>query len=135
MQRYLAEVFPIADLMDPSKQASVWGDLLDIDEDGLSTLQEFFHNLKPTEPSDDPIRSTTVQEGGRDYLDLIFRRRKDHQGVEQIVEAAGSLDSNDWQTLTEFIEIITEIDAETEEVCVRFDMTDAARGFLRLRLR
>lgn len=135
LQRFLSEIFDVDDLIDPSKESTLWGDGIDIDEDGLTTLQEFFHNLSPTTINDDPIRSATIEEGGREYLDFIFRRRKDHQGVEQIVEAANSLDSDDWQTLTAFIEIITEIDADTEEVCVRFDMTDATRGFLRLRIR
>lgn len=133
-QAFLSAFFDASILTDPAKEATHWGFDADIDEDALNTLQEFFHNLSPTLADDSPISSSVVTDAGTKFLDIVFQRRKDHQGVQQIIEEGASPAAASWQTSAAFTESVTSIDAETEAVRIRYDITSLTRRFLRLKL-
>ncbi len=131
-QQFLTAAFSEEDLVDPAKEDTLWGPEVDLDQDGLATIQEYFHNLSLTTPNNDPISSSTVSEGGKQYLDIVFPRRKDYTGVEFCIQGATSLTEDSWQIYTGAVETVTPLDAEIDQVRFRFDITGDTRQFWRL---
>src|SRR4051794_11482562 len=70
--------FSAADLADPSKEATVWGDKADPDNDGRDNLMEFALGLDPnkTEAATAAISIGMVDISGSKYATITFRRRK-----------------------------------------------------------
>lgn len=133
-QEFLEASFSLSDLWDSTKEATVWGEDANRDGDVLNTLQEFFHNTSPTSWNEDPVDSSMVEDGGTTYLQIVFRRRKDHEGVTQVIEESSTPASGGWQASGAVTETVMSIDADTEEVTIRYEIGLLVRYFLRLKL-
>ncbi|MFT5191610.1 MAG: hypothetical protein ACI9DF_004572 [Verrucomicrobiales bacterium] len=131
-QAWVTGLFSLADITDPTKEATLWGPDANNDGDVLVNLEEFFYN-KSTATFDPqhPLASQTIEDSGVDYIELIFPRRKTYDGVQQIIEESPTPDN--WQTHIA-TETVTSLDATTDEVRIRYAINTLIRRFLRIRL-
>jgi hypothetical protein len=77
LEAWRAGYFTAADLQDPAKEATVWGDLADPDNDGRLNLMEFTLGLNPlgSEPQEFAFVTQIVTDTGNRYLTLAFNAR------------------------------------------------------------
>jgi hypothetical protein len=138
--------FP-ADFTDPTKEASIWGDLADPDKDSIINLVEFALGLDPNDPTRPPADATdpgapvvsVVDDGGQLFLTIQYSRRASRPCHEVIVESSGDLEI--WDFSGTNIQIVGSPAAipgsDYELVTQRYatPLTPAAgAGFLRLRV-
>jgi hypothetical protein len=127
--------FSAGDLADPSKEATVWGDLADPDGDGRLNLMEYALGLDPLNGADagDAITSSVVTDAGNVYNALTFKHRLTDPSLTYQVEVSG--DKVSWTTGTVTL-TPTGINAEFEWATVR-DGTPISSGgarFIRLHI-
>ena len=126
--------FALEDLLDPIKEATVWGTTANPDGDSLSNLEEYFHVTSPLSREEDPISSNTIEVGMVEYLEMVFPRRKNPAGVLQIIEEAAVPNTAGWGPATGILESTESVNTSTEEVRIRYPIGTLTRRFLRLRL-
>jgi hypothetical protein len=88
------QYFAAADLADPAKEASVWGDEADPDGDGLANLVEMVTGMIPNNGASRELPTAswwTDPESSARYLTLTCRLREEMAGVTIIAEASGNL--------------------------------------------
>ncbi|NJR42009.1 MAG: discoidin domain-containing protein [Akkermansiaceae bacterium] len=88
-----------ADLNDPAKEATHWGNSADLDGDGQSTLEEFAFGTAPNSAaSRAPVAVTTATDpvSGIQYFDLTFRRWRTGNGISYLIDYSENL--IDWTT-------------------------------------
>jgi hypothetical protein len=90
--------FSPADLTDPSKEVTVWGDKADPDHDGLDNLLEFALGLNPNqrETSQQGLAPSLIESAGNKYLVLSYRHRVSEPLLQYIVEV--SPDKQAWNS-------------------------------------
>src|SRR3954447_3162586 len=130
--------FTAADLSDPTKESTVWGDTVDPDNDGHDNLMELALGLDPnkTEPTTDAISTGISDVSGSKYATITFRRRKTEPLLQYVPEV-----SADGQTWSSGAGALTQLSATsvdtTFELATYQDLTpvDAANPrFIRLRI-
>lgn len=135
LEVWRARYFSAGDLQDPAKEATVWGDLADPDNDGRHNLMEFALGLNPlaSEPQDAAFVSQTLDSGGNQFLTLTFNARIDESLVQYVTEV--SADNALWAASTLRI-AATPVNSEFERVTHRdtVPITPANARFIRLRV-
>jgi len=135
LDRWRASYFSSADLQDPTKEATVWGDLADPDNDGRNNLMEFALGLNPlgSEPQDTVLVSGTVNSGGNQYLTLTFNSRINEPLLQYLVEV--SADNATWSATAQRVST-TPVNADFERVTYQDNVaiTPQAARFIRLRV-
>jgi Fibronectin type III domain/Bacterial Ig domain len=96
LDTWRAQYFSQSDLLDPSKEASVWGDKADPDNDGRDNLLEFALGLNPLkkDPNQGALDNTVVDIAGAKYAALAFIRRKNEPLLQYLPEVSG--DGQTW---------------------------------------
>jgi hypothetical protein len=138
LDTWRSQQFSVADLSDPTKEATVWGDKADPDQDGRDNLLEFALGLNPNqeEASQQAISSTIVDVGGVKYGGLIFLRRINEPLLQYIPEV--SSDKLNWSSGAGVVQLVSTVplNATFETVSVQ-DLTPISPGnprFIRLRI-
>jgi hypothetical protein len=135
LERWRTSYFSAADLQDPTKEATLWGDLADPDNDGRNNLMEFALGLNPlgSEPQESAFVSATVSSGGNQYQTLTFSSRINETLVQYIPEV--SADNTTWSATAVRI-ASTPVNAQFERVTYRdpVPITSEAARFIRLRV-
>ena len=130
-----ATYFSSTDLQNPAKEATLWGDLADPDNDGRNNLMEFALGLNPlgSESQDAALVSGTVNSGGNQYLTLTFNSRINEPLLQYIPEVSG--DNVNWSAAAQRIST-TPINADFERVTWQdtVPITPQAARFMRLRV-
>ena len=98
--------------------------MADSDADGMKNLYEFAVNADPTASDTDAgIESEAVQEDGDDWIEVQFRRRRDHSdiGLNYAVEFSEGLAEVSWSSAIAAAEssVVPNADGITETVTVR----------------
>jgi hypothetical protein len=116
--------------------------LANADFDDRTNLEEYGLGGSPMLAGDGTghvPRLLSVEEGGLDYLEISYRRRRDAwlRGLTYTVERCDDLTASGWQTsgLTETGSVV--IDVDFEEVTVRLDgpmMPESGPEFMRVRI-
>ena len=123
------QFFTVADLADPNKQATVWGDSADPDHDGYGNLMEYALGRNPAgQPQNEPaVRSEVRTEGNSHYHYLIFSRRKNDTTLQYAPQV--SEDKQNWNSgMGSVIQIsTTTIDDNLETVAYK-DLTPINQG-------
>jgi hypothetical protein len=135
IQEWRAANFTAADLQDPTKEATVWGDAADPDSDGRDNLMEYALGLNPlaSEPQESALVSQTVTISGSQYQTLTFNARLGDSTLQYIPEV--SADNTTWSA-TAILMSTTPVNADFQRVTYRDPVAiaaDAAR-FIRLRV-
>lgn len=93
IQNWRTQHFTAADLADPAKAATVWGDLADPDHDGRNNLLEYALGLNPVDASDasQGINVQVLTSGTNHYQSLTFQRRKDDSSLIYVPQVSGNL--------------------------------------------
>jgi hypothetical protein len=127
--------FTAADLEDPAREATVWGELADPDNDGRHNLMEFALGLHPlgSEPQELAFVTAVVTSGGNQYLTLTFNSRINEPLIQYIPEV--SADNTTWSATTQRT-ASTPVNAVFERVTYRdsVPITSEAARFIRLRV-
>jgi len=135
IETWRATYFSAADLQDPTKEATVWGDLADPDNDGRDNLMEYALGLNPlgSEPQDAAFVSSTVNVGGNQYQTLTFNARVNETTLQYIPEV--SADNATWAA-TAILVSTTPVNADFQRVTYRDSVAIAADSarFMRLRV-
>ncbi|PYI88063.1 MAG: hypothetical protein DME26_04240 [Verrucomicrobia bacterium] len=135
LDRWRTSYFSSTDLQDPTKEATLWGDLADPDNDGRNNLMEFALGLNPlgSEPQDTVLVSGTVNSGGNQYLTLTFNSRINEPLLQYLVEV--SADNATWSTTAQRVSN-TPINSDFERVTWQdtVPITPQAARFIRLRV-
>lgn len=135
LEVWRANYFTTADLQDPTKEATIWGDLADPDSDGRHNLMEFALGLNPlaSEPQEFAFVSQHVNFGGNQYLTLTFNSRINEPLIQYIPEV--SSDNAVWSATTQRT-AVTPLNAEFERVTYQdtVPITSQAARFIRLRV-
>jgi hypothetical protein len=135
LQAWRASYFIAADLQDPAKEATVWGDLADPDNDGRLNLMEFALGLNPlgSEPQEFAFVTQIVSDTGNRYLTLTFNARMNEPTLQYIPEV--SPDGTTWSATaqrTANLPVNSEFAQVTYQDSVPI-ISDTAR-FIRLRV-
>jgi hypothetical protein len=85
-----AQHFSAAELADPEKEAAVWGDLADPDNDGLSNLAEFALGGSPVSAASPPAMTAAFDPGGT-RLRAAWHIREGTAGVTLTPQFSGDL--------------------------------------------
>ncbi len=113
------------------------------DLDTLNNLEEYAYGGNPAqaETSGEGILPTysVVQDGGSDYFEFQFRRRRDFadRGLSYIPEFSPTMEDGSWTTEGISITSTTEVDVLFELVTIRIDDAITAvnnKGFVRMRI-
>ncbi|MGK0188746.1 MAG: hypothetical protein ACI9R3_004560, partial [Verrucomicrobiales bacterium] len=84
--------FAFADVIDPLKEATVWGDLARPAHDMFENLFKFVHGLDPQTPVFDPqVILGTAEVSGQTHATYTFVQRKDLSGVSVSLETASDV--------------------------------------------
>jgi len=138
LDAWRSQYFSYADLSDPTKEATVWGDLADPDQDGMNNLLEFAIGLDPLTPEvgQQAIISSIIDVGGTKYFALSYTRRKSEPLLQYIPEV--STDKVTWSSGPSAIQEIGVLDAgPIFEIVSAQDLTPVTPGnaqFFRLRV-
>ncbi|MFT4640019.1 MAG: hypothetical protein ACI8T1_003344 [Verrucomicrobiales bacterium] len=100
------------------------------DGDELTNLEEYFHRLRPTIFDVSPVTGSPSIVGVDDVFDITFPRRKNLEAVTYSLETATHF--SQWERATIFSETVTSVDAPSETVLIRVQITDDVRRFFRL---
>lgn len=135
IEDWRAANFAAADLQDPTKEATVWGDLADPDNDGRQNLMEYALGLNPlgSEPQETALLSQTVSTGGNQYQTLTFNARLNETSLQYITEV--SADNATWLASTALV-ATTPVNTDFQRVTYRdtVPITSEAARFIRLRV-
>jgi len=133
------EMFSAADLIDPAKEATVYGDNADPENDGVENLVEFALGLDAMDPGgvESAVRiDIVIGGGGTSHAALSFVRRLGTEGLTYLPEV--SADQVEWSAdPAEVVEVSVEaIDAEFELATFQdlTPVTPASPRFMRLRV-
>ncbi len=98
-----AENFSAADLADPNKEATVWGNLVDYDHDGYDNVLEYALGSSPTRSSSHPELNVSVfnADAATRYLRATYRIREGTIGVTITPQVSSDLAT--WTTGTSII--------------------------------
>ena len=130
--------FSAADLADPAKETTVWGEQADPDQDGRDNLFEFALGFDPNkgDASEDGIQTRVIEDDGQKHLNLVFRRRKNDLSLAYIPQVSG--DKQTWYSGIEFVQEISLSNLTTEFDVVTFqDLAQvmvASPRFIRLKV-
>jgi hypothetical protein len=128
-----AQHFSPADLADPLKESTLWGNLADPDADGFSNQMEYALGHSPliAEPAPSVLFSLVQSPpGGPRFLQAEFRVREGTSGITTRAEVTGDLAPASWQPLSP-LSVVSQGD-NTALVTVRDMVPDAQRRFLRI---
>jgi hypothetical protein len=105
--------FAVSDLTDTSREATVWGDLADPDNDGLQNLMEYALSMNPTnrESSSVGVFSDLVELSGKNYLSLSFRQLKSAP-IEYVPQV--STDKQMWSSGTNVVQLVSTVDVDAQ---------------------
>ena len=135
LERWRSQYFSVADLQNPNREATVWGDLADPDNDGRHNLMEFALGLSPlgSEPQESAFVSATVNSGGNQYQTLTYNSRINDLLIQYITEV--SADNVTWSATAVRVSS-TPVNAEFERVTYRDPVAITSQGarFIRLRV-
>ena len=94
-----ANHFSAEELGNPAHEATLWGEGADPDSDGRLNLLEFAQGTDPRATSLDPAAShlPPIQEHGEEWLQVVFRLRKDDPTLFFALESSPSLGEGGWQ--------------------------------------
>jgi hypothetical protein len=108
LDNWRGQYFSQSDLGDPAKEASVWGDKADPDQDGRDNLLEFALGLNPLkkDPNKGALDNTVIELAGAKYATLAFTRRQNETLLQYIPEVSG-----DGQTWTNGAANVKEVNA------------------------
>jgi hypothetical protein len=129
LNNWRRQQFSSSDLTDPSKEASIWGDTADPDNDGRNNLIEYALGLNPNSGADsgDGVFTEIIENNGNPFLGLIFNRRKNDPSVQYLPEV--SADKQNWFSDGSNVQLAsrTDLNAEFEEVTYQ-DLTAITTG-------
>jgi len=138
LDTWRTQVFSYADLSDPTKQATVWGDNADPDGDGRDNLFEYAVGLDPnkSEVNQQAVVPSIADVSGVKYSALSFVRRVNEPLLQYVPEV--SSDKLTWSSGTGFVQQVRVVPLSTgfETVYVQ-DLTPVsaqAPRFIRLRI-
>ena len=138
LDTWRTQVFSYADLSDPTKQATVWGDKADPDGDGRDNLFEYAVGLDPnkSELNQQAVLPSIADVSGVKYSALSFVRRVNEPLLQYVPEV--SLDKVTWSSGTSFVQQVRVVPLSTgfETVYVQ-DLTPVSAQtprFIRLRI-
>lgn len=137
IQSWQNQYFSAADLADPAKEATVWGELADPDHDGQSNLLEYALGLDPLNPGD-VSRGLTAQvlaNGTNHYQSLTFQRRKDDPGL--VYSPLVSADLEHWSPGSAILQVNAQDLSPALEQVTYLDLSPIAVGqprFFRLQV-
>ncbi|HTD87983.1 MAG TPA: hypothetical protein VK850_15520, partial [Candidatus Binatia bacterium] len=135
IETWRASYFSAADLQDPSKETTVWGDVADPDNDGRQNVMEYALGLNPvaSEPEDAALVSATMNIGGSQYQTLTFNARLADSTLQYIPEV--SADNATWSA-TAVLVTSTPVNGDFQRVTYRdsVPITSVAARFMRLRV-
>ena len=135
IQAWRAANFSAADLQDPTKEATVWGDLADPDNDGRQNLMEYALGLNPlaSEPQDSALLSQMVGTSPNQQQTLTFNARVNDRSLQYITEV--SADNATWSPTATLI-ASTPVNIDFTRVTYRdpVAVTSLAARFVRLRV-
>ena len=130
--------FAYSDLSDPTKEATIWGDNADPDQDGQDNLLEFALGLDPEvkQPTQQGVATQVVDVNGSKYFSLSYNHRKNEPSIQYIPEV--SSDEQTWSSGTGAIRQVSVTNVNTTfEVVVCQDLTPITPDnprFFRLRV-
>ncbi len=129
--------FNPADLADPSREATVWGDLADPDGDGLANLLEYALDSSPEVASRPPAAALDISNPAAPRLTLTYTRvkRAAAAGIVYRVEWSDTLAADSWSEagVTESA-VPIDVPFNTLETVTASVAADGPRRFLRLRV-
>jgi hypothetical protein len=98
LQTWQSLYFSAADLADPTKAATVWGDLADPDHDGRNNLLEYALGLNPLGQTNNNTGITTaiLASSGAQFQSLTFNRRKSDASLTYVPQV--SSDKQSWSS-------------------------------------
>ena len=130
--------FSTTDLADPTKEATLWGDLADPDKDGRNNLMEYALGLNPVDQSD-ARQGITVElksDGSYRYQYLTYNRRKTDATLLYLPEVSG--DKKNWYSGSSYTQDIgmTSLNADFDAAqCKNLTpVTPGDRQFIRLKI-
>jgi hypothetical protein len=137
IEDWRAQNFSAADLADPNKEATVWGNLVDYDHDGYNNVLEYAQGSSPTRSSSYPELNVSLfsADTGTRYLRATYRIREGTIGV--IITPQVSSDLATWTTGTSIITGPISQGDGTALITVQDDTPLSSAGqkrFLRLQL-
>jgi hypothetical protein len=98
LQTWRTKFFAAADLVNPTKEATVWGDSADPDRDGMTNYEEF---LAGTNPNQSDLPNITNMEGtdeGAIKVDFTTVLNKSYR-----VERNSSFPNGTWVTIADYV--------------------------------
>lgn len=138
LDNWRTQEFSFADLIDPTKEATVWGDKADPDGDGRDNLLEFAVGLDPntSEANQQAVVVSIVDVGGIKYSALTFSRRINESLLQYVPEV--SADKQTWNFGPAFVQEVrtTPLNSTFQQVYCQ-DLTPVlpqAPRFIRLRV-
>jgi Big-like domain-containing protein len=135
LQTWRATYFTAADLQNPAKEATVWGDFADPDNDGRHNLMEFALGLNPlgSEPQELVFVTQIVNQSGNQYLTLTYNSRIAEPLLQYVTEV--SADNVTWSATaqrTANIQVNPQFERVTYQDTV--PITSETARFMRLRV-
>jgi hypothetical protein len=133
-----SQYFSAADLADPTKDTTVWGDTADPDQDGMDNLLEYAVGLDPLtrQAAQQAITTTLLDSNGAKYFNLIYTRRKNAPLLQYVPEV--SSDKVTWSSGSTVVQELSVTDAgPVFEIVSCQDLTPVSPGnprFFRLRI-
>ncbi len=137
-ERWLKEQFDSASLQDPALESTVWGDLADVNERGISNIARAYHGLSLDDANPQRRLPRAVRDSGGGRVLIVWERAQDTHGVEIVPfwspdltrwYRSGEGPEGDVRTL---VRRTLEDDGHSVKESVSFENETAPKGFIRL---
>jgi len=131
LETWRGQHFSAADLADPVKEATVWGDDADPDRDGNRNWKEYVFGGNPLDPSDSSLHFTVevaTGAGGEPVLEVTCRQRTNDPALTFVHEVSADLQT--WHSGAAYTAVVSAIpiDAEIQEVTFKDTGFGASNG-------